>query len=223
MRKIVLMIALMLILPVVAFAADISLTASASITPGTAIGPTVLLKCPGYTTVTNPWVAPCTNLGTSTTLNFGTLTTQLKNTSGADIGGAGCFYSPDYFIVYLFPDAWGGKGYILNQVATSTSTDVLNALIVTPVYAQQDKYSTTEQGAMDATEISDNPNINITQLAKNTVQIFRSKKGRIVRAHYGIPPYKASGTWASGWTAIPLTTPSADYSVTVTITMSEYT
>ncbi len=227
MRRLALIIVLFLVLPATAFAAPISLTANASIEPGTAIGPTVLIKCPGYvTTITNPWVAPCQTLGSSTTLNFGELTTQLKNTSGADMGGAGCFYSPYYFIVYLFPDAWGGTGYIITQQATSSSAAILDALIVTPVYSPDDKYSSEGdiQDDMTSTEESDNPLINTTQLAKNPVQIFKSTKGRIVRAHYGIPPYKGgTQTWATNWAAIPLTTTADDYSVSITITMSEYT
>lgn len=223
MRKLALIMAAILMMPALAFA-DISLTASAGITAGTSIGPTVLLKCKGYdySSSGDPWTQ-CTNEGSSTTMNFGDLTTQLKDSSGNDTGGAGCFYAPNFFILYLFPEAHGGKYYLINQQATSSSDAILNALVVTPVYSQYDKFSASgsDQGVMDSYEETNNPNVNTTQLAKNSVTIFKSKRARIVRAEYGIPPYPASGTPLN--TPVALDTALGAYTVSVQLTVSEGT
>jgi hypothetical protein len=224
MRKIALIAVGILIVPGLAFAA-ISLTASAGISGGTALGTATLLECTGYSYSPsgNPWTQCTPKAGT--TMDFGTLDTRLRTSGGADNGGAGCFYATKFYIVYLFPDAWGGKGYQITQQGGATPAAIADAPVFTPVYSSDDKYSgaASGQGAMNADEISDNPDINVTQLAKNYSLVFKSKRPRIIRAEYGIPPNPGTGqTRPAGWTAVPLTTPVNTYSVSITISLTEY-
>jgi len=222
---IILAVVMVLAIPLSA-KADIALSATATVSGGTALGPHNLLRCTGYSynKTQDPWLQ-CTDLGTSTSLAFGTLTTRLKDTGGADAGGAGCFYGEYFYIVYLFPDAWGGKGYQLQQSAGVFSAAILNAVVRTAVYSADDKYSTIlgAQGALNSTELANNPQLNVAMLAKDTGLILKAKRPRIVRAEYGIPPYAGTGdTRPTGWDAVALTTTAGDYSGSVTITMTEW-
>ena len=213
-----------LILGAPSLALAIGLTASATVSSGSALGPHVLLKCTGYSYVSagDPW-AQCTNLSTGTTLDFGSLDTRLRNSGGTDIGGAGCFYATYFYIVYLFPDTWGAAGYQLTQT-TSASPEIQNALVFSPVYASADKYSGgSAQGAL----VAGAPYLELlgtTQLATSVGGlILKSKRARIVRAEYGIPPFPGgTDTRPTGWTAIPLSTVGGSYSATVTITLGAY-
>lgn len=207
--------------------ADISLSVSAQVSSGTSVSGFTLLKCMGFNY--NPGGDPftqCTNLGTATSLNFGTLTTRLFNSSGTDIGGAGCFYGKEFFIVYLYPDAWGGKGYELKQNAASFSSAISSAIVRSAVYSDQDKYSgQSAQGVLDAQEEGWNPQLtpSVPALAKDAGLILKSKRPRIVRAEYGIPPFPAVGeSRPTGWHEIALTTPAATYSGNVVITLVEF-
>lgn len=222
-----LVIALILALPLTA-KADISLGVSASVSSGTSLGPHIMLKCDGatYNTSGDPF-AQCTNQGTATSLGFGTLTTRLYNSSGTDIGGAGCFYGRDFFIVYLYPDAWGGKGYELKQNAGTFLSAIQDSVVRTPVYSNSDKYlgATTGQGDLNSNEESWNPQLtpSVSALAKNAGLILKSKRARIVRAEYGIPPLPGTGqTRPTGWSEIPLTTAAGSYSGSVAITITEW-
>lgn len=221
LRSLLLVGALVLALPSLALA--IGLTASATVSSGNALGPHVLLKCTGYSynNAGDPW-AQCTNLSTGTTLDFGSLDTRLRNSAGADIGGAGCFYATYFYIVYLFPDTWGAAGYQLTQT-TSASPAIQNALVFAPVYSTSDMYSGgTAQGPLDAVTYGEL--LGTPQLATSVGGlILKSKRARIVRAQYGIPPFPGTGdTRPTGWTAIPLTTTGGSYSATITITLGPY-
>ncbi len=218
------LIVALLFVPSMVSALDLGV--SASVTGGAALGTTVLLQCTGYSynPAGDPW-GQCTNLGSSTTLNFGTLITRLKDSGGFDIGGAGCFYAEKFFIVYLFPDAWGGTGYDIQQQASATPAAIANALVFAPVYATQDKYSgaATGQGALNAEETINNPNVNQAQLAKSLGRILKAKRPRIVRAEYGIPPFPGTGqTRPTGWTAVPIDTLNGIYAITIQITMTTW-
>jgi hypothetical protein len=127
--------------------------------------------------------------------------------------------------VYLFPDAWGGKGYQLQQSVGTFSSAIQNSVVRTAVYSADDKYTTTGsgQGALNATELANNPQLNVAALAKDAGLILKAKRPRIVRAEYGIPPFAGSGdSRPTGWQAVPLETPSGDYSGSITITMTEW-
>jgi len=220
----ILLIGLMVLsVPCLGFAA-ISLTVNASVIAGTNLGPHVLLKCTGYNYNQggDPFVQ-CANQGTSTSLAFGQLTNQLYNSSGQPTEGAGCFYAKEFFIVYLYPDAWGGKGYDLKQTAGTFSAEIANSVVMTPVYSPDDKYSgqTTGQGNLITGETIGNP-----VLAKNGGQILKAKRPRIVRAEYGIPPLPdptvPTDTRPSGWSEVPLTTAAGTYSGSVQITVTEW-
>lgn len=223
-----LVIALILVMPQVV-KADISLSVSATVTTGTALGQHTLLKCTGcsYDVSGNPWTQ-CTNQGTSTSLGFGILTTRLlASGTCADVGGAGCFYGKDFFIVYLFPDAWGGKGYELKQKAATFSSAIRNTVVRTPVYSKEDRYlgATTGQGDLNSDEETWNPQLtpSVSALAKNAGLILKSKRPRIVRAEYGIPNFPGTGqTRPTGWKAIPLTTAAGSYTGSATITITEW-
>ena len=218
------LIVALLFVPSMASALDLGV--SASVTGGAALGTHVLLECTGYSynSAGDPW-GQCTATPGGTTLNFGTLTTRLKNSSGTDIGGAGCFYAEKFFIVYLFPDAWGGTGYDIQQQASATPAAIANALVFAPVYAEQDRYSgaATGQGALNDEETTNNPNVNQAQLAKNLGRILKAKRPRIVRAEYGIPPFPGTGqTRPTGWIAVPIDTPNGSYAITITVTMTTW-
>lgn len=239
--SILLAIVLMLGAPLVA-RADVSLGVSAQVASGTSLGDHALLECTGYNynPALDPW-AQCANLGKTFTMKFrgktstDPLTTRLYDSAGTDIGGAGCFYAVNFYIVYLFPDAFGGKGYELRQnTATGTvftNLDTMNAVVRTPVYSKDDKYSALGpiQDDLTAAEETLNPQLtpSVSYLARDVSAannlILKAKRARIVRAEYGIPPIpSAAETRPVGWKAIPLTTIAATYSGNVNITLVEW-
>jgi len=236
--------AMLLIMPAIA-EADIVLGVSAQIDSGTSMAQHQLLACNGYNfnCTLDPWTQPaCYSItagGTSLTFGgkhgIGPLTNRLYDTGGADIGGAGCFYAANFYIVYLFPDAWGGAGYEVSQSAAAIPSAITDALIRTPVYSQDDQFEWPDgtfhdQGPLNASEITWNPQITdpgTPVLARNSGLILRSNRARIVRAEYGIPPNPADGGWCggsqpAGWECIPLTTAAGTYSANITITMTEW-
>jgi hypothetical protein len=217
MKRLFLILAAVLLVPTLAFA--LSLTVSATTTASQNLGPHVVLECTGYSynPAGDPWTQ-CSNKGAASTLNFGTLSTRLKKTDGTDNGGAGCFYGEKFFIVYLYPDAWGGAGYDLRQGTASFSgaTAIQNAVIMTPVYSKDDKYSTDPQGILN------DPALGITGealgfpiLARKPGRILMARRPRIVRAEYAIPPYPATGepnpVADSEWKPVQLNTATGTY------------
>jgi hypothetical protein len=227
------LIAAVLILGMAVEAKAISLTVEAQVASGASLGSHMLLTCYGYKvvgdgTTFDPWASGncSTQEKNGTILDFGILSTRLRNVDGTDNGGADCFYGENFFVVYLYPDCWGGKGYDLTQSpATFSDTNIGKAVVFTPVYSSKDKYSTTgaEQGAMISTEITNNPNVNKAILATTGGRIFKAKRARIVRAQYGIPPKPATGdTRPTGWAPIPVTQASGSYSGQITITLTEW-
>jgi hypothetical protein len=245
MRKLSLLIligALIMFMPSVASA--LGLSVSAQIPSGQSLGDAVLLDCKGYkvgldSTKFNPWAAGnCTNLGKSSTslpLNFGTLITTLKDSTGAVTGGAGCFYGEDFFIVYLYPDAYGGAGYQLSQSSTTLPSVLTNTMLFTPVYSAEDRYDVNgdgdtldpgedPQGALNATEQTLNPQVYpnaVSKFASAGGLILKAYRPRIVRAQYGIPPIQAGGApWITNWVPIPLTTTATTYNISITISLT---
>jgi hypothetical protein len=151
------------------------------------------------------------------------LTTRLKTPTGADDGGAGCFYGEDFFIVYLYPDAWGGRGYELRQATASFPSPVANSVVLTPVYSRDDAYS--GQGAQG--DLISGETLGTPVLARSGGLILRAKRPRIVRAQYSIPPFPAAGdpnpVSDPAWVPVPLTTPSGTYvSGSITIAITEW-
>ncbi len=218
MKKLLLILAAVLLVPTLSFA--LSLTISATTTAGQNLGPHKVLECTGYNYVDsgNPWTQ-CTDKGAASTLNFGTLITRLKKADGTDNGAAGCFYGEKFFIVYLFPDAWGGAGYDLRQATASFTgaTAIQNAVVMTPVYSDKDSYDgITDQGILN------DPALGITGevrgdpvLARKGGRILMARRPRIVRAQYSIPPYPKSGdpnpTADTEWKPVQLTTGTGTY------------
>jgi len=221
MKKLFLILAAVLLVPTLALA-QVSLSVHATTTSGTSLGPHRVLSCKGYSydPTGDPW-AQCTDRGTLSSLNFGTLTTRLKTPTGADNGGAGCFYGEDFFIVYLYPDAWGGRGYDLRQAPASLPAAISNSVVMTPVYARDDAYSGQgPQGDLISGEVLGSP-----VLARNGGLILTAWRPRIVRAQYSLPPYPAAGdpnpVSDPAWTPVPLTTGAGTYSsgaITIAIT-----
>lgn len=227
-----------MILAVPAMAEAISLSVSAKVTSGTSLGTHTVLACNGYSYDKNgdPWSQFYAKYEGGNTLAFGGkngdtttgLVNRLYNSDGEDIGGAGCFYAANFFIVYLYPDAWGGKGYELKQQVTAP-TVLQKALVFTPVYSADDRYdptATVGQGDLTNEEEGWNPDINVSQLAHSPVTpllILKAKRGRIVRAEYGIPPYPGEGdTRPTDWEPIPLETPTGTFTTSVSITLTEW-
>lgn len=214
---------LVLALPLLA-QADISLTVNATVNSGTSLGTHTLLKCTGYSynPSGDPWVQ-CSKPANQTTLDFGTLTTRLFKADGSDDGGAGCFYGRDFYIVYLYPDAWGGNGYDLKQEAGTFSPEIQNSVVMTPVYSPDDKYlGQSAQGDLNPPGTTGEV-LGSAVLAKNGGSILIARRPRIVRAEYGIPPFPETGeSRPASWEAVPLTTPGGlTYSGSVKITLTE--
>jgi len=215
--------ALIVALPVLA-RADISLTVSASVDSGTSLGTHTLLRCTGYNynTSGDPFVQ-CSNLGTQTAMAFGSLTNRLLKTDGTDDGGADCFYGGVFYIVYLYPDVWGGKGYDLKQNAGTFSATIQNSVVMTPTYSSSDKYlGQSAQGDLNPAGITGEVK-GPAVLAKDGGSILKARRPRIVRAEYGIPPKpKVGESRPANWQAVPLTTPGGtSYTGSVVITLTE--
>jgi hypothetical protein len=221
MKKLLLILAAVLLVPALSFA--LSLTVSATTTAGQNLGPHRVLECTGYSYVPagNPWTQ-CSNKGAASTLNFGILSTRLKKTDGTDDGGAGCFYGEKFFIVYLYPDAWGGAGYDLRQATASFTgaTAIQNAVVMTPVYSKDDKFVDDPTAPIQG--ILNDPLLGITGeaygppvLARKGGRILMARRPRIVRAEYGIPPYPAAGdpnpVADSEWKPVQLNTATGTY------------
>jgi hypothetical protein len=229
-KTVVIMLVVLCALGVATLAfADISLSVNAVADSGTTLGTHAMLKCTGYNynSSGDPWTQ-CTNLGAATTMNFGTLTHSLKDTAGNETGDAGCFYGGSFFIIYLFPDCWGGKGYDLKQSTPIFSNEIKDAVVRTAVYSKDDKYSgAAAQGDLTTAELALNPQLGVSYLARDTVEaharILKAKRARIVRAEYGIPPYPKTGeTRPTGWLAIEKTTLAGTYSGSAKITLTEW-
>ena len=221
MKKLFSILVVMLLVPTLAF--PLSLTVSATTTSGTSLGPHRVLECTGYSynPAGDPW-AQCLDKLAASTLSFGTLTTRLKSPTGTDIGGAGCFYGEKFFIVYLYPDAWGGKGYELKQAIATFPTAIANSTVMTPVYSSDDMYTDEAQGDLILGET-----LGSAVLAKKGGLILKAKRPRIVRAEYAIPPYPDTGepnpVSDPAWTPVPLTTTSGTFtSGTMTISITEW-
>lgn len=219
---------LLLAMPVVA-SADISIDFSASIPGSTSIAGPTIYRCTGWKvqgTTVNPSI-DCT-LDIDSSLTFGILSKDLKDTTGQVTSGAGCFYAEDYFVLYFFPDAWGGKSYEFTQKSCTVSNAAVGkAMVMTPVYAKEDQFKLPDgtfvaQGDLTSTEQALNPQLNqsILATAGSNALILKADRARIVRAEYGIPPFPASGqTRPNGWEAIPVSTP-AQTGITGTIVFS---
>ncbi|MFA5115351.1 MAG: hypothetical protein WC469_04735 [Candidatus Omnitrophota bacterium] len=230
MGKIMLMGVLLMLLPALALAAELTATATIATAVGVPSLPEPVIRmCDGATFASSgsdPWGSACS---TATALSFGNLSSVLADGTT----GAGCFYAPDFFVVYLYPYTEAGQGYVINQTAISSSETLMKALVFTPVYAKEDKYSATGSAQGDLTDDEDgwNPEINVTKLAGGgsstggtQLQVFKSNAPRIVRAEYGIPPFAGgTDTRPTGWTAIPLSTLAGSYSVTITIDIQPVT
>ena len=243
----ILIVALTVMLVIPAKALAIGLSVQANVGKGASLGPQTTLDCDGYNynPDSDPWTQPACPVGRQieggTTLTFQdkARTTYLDKTlydsAGNGIGGADCFYGANFYIVYLYPDAWGGAGYQLTQTASVPDVDIGKALVFTPVYSDQDEFcwgplpQTCEtQGALDKPgEEAANPQLtpSVSSLAiapYNNGLILKAGRARVVRAEYGIPPKPGIGeTRPAGWVAIPLTKTAATYSGSVTITLTE--
>lgn len=243
--SLILIIALTVMLAMPAKALAIGLSVTAKVTSGTSMGQHTLIDCDGYNynSSGDPWNQPAcpasrrvaggTNLQFQDKARTGYLDKTLYGTSGNPTGGADCFYGENFYIIYLYPDAWGGKGYQLKQTATVADTDIGKALVFTPVYSDQDKFcwgspqTCNAQGVLNAAEETANPQLtpSVSSLAVSPYNgglILKAGRARIVRAEYGIPPKPGTGqTRPTGWVAIPLTKTAATYSGSVTITLTE--
>ena len=217
MKKLFLILAVVLLVPALSYA--LSLTVSATTTAGQNLGPHVVLECNGYNYVDSgdPWLQ-CSNKGAASTLNFGTLSTRLKKVDGTDNGGAGCFYGEKFFIVYLYPDAWGGSGYDLRQATASFSgaTAIQNAVVMKPVYSKDDKYTTDPQGVLNDVALGiTGEALGEAVLARKGGRILMARRPRIVRAQYSISPYPAIGApnpvADSEWKPVQLNTATGTY------------
>jgi len=184
--------------------------------------PKTIRKCPGTLDpkTGDPWSSECS---AASDISFGDLTTTLSD--GSD---AGCFYAPDFFIVYLYPDAWGGVGYQIDQNFVWTTAGIPDeSLVFTAVYSDQDRYAgLPAQGDMPSGALLGTSGDGAPEQAVGTHRVYKSdptNKLVIVRAQYGLPPVPASGNKDdiySGWKPVPKSTPATTYSGQLTITIS---
>ncbi len=201
-----------------------SITIQATLDHGASLpSSSTILKCPGtMSTTDNPW-AVCAAAGSG--INFGTLSHTLTDGSQA-----GVFYAPNFFIVFLYPTAWGGAGYTLNQKFTWTNKLLdedggETSLVFTPVYVPEDSSCATcpAQGPLPS-----GAKVGDVGPATGTVAklIYTSGKpglNRIIRAMYGIPPNPAAGKAKpfDTWKPVPLIRPAGTYSGTLTLSITE--
>ena len=190
----------------------------------------VIRKCPGTMPETgDPWSYPgCTE---ADSLNFGTLEHRIE--IGGELVDAACFYSPDYFIVYLYPDVWGGVGFEITQTFQwNTPLDAAsdNCMVFTAVYSPEDRYAGMDGGQGDMPSGASLGNNGAPQSAVSPAQNGRvyldaaPGEPRIMRAQYGIPPYPASGDADdifSGWEPLSKTQQHGNYTGKVTFTITE--
>lgn len=222
-------------------ASALTLSVKVNVAGGTSLGPHKLLQCRGYKVSDpkkfDPWFGDnCpVRVDSGTSLDFGTLTTRLFDSSGKETTGAGCFYGRDFFVVYFYPDAWGGKGYEITANGNFMDPDLQKAVVFTPVYAPEDKWDFNgdgdfndtdegEQGPLTGFEPSWNPEINKDKLAHGSnLKILKAKTKHIVRAQVGIPPYPKEGEpRPSGWDAIDLSKAAGTYEGQIVITLTEW-
>lgn len=237
--SLIVIVALILCMP--SLASALSLGVSATVTSGTSLGTYDLIACNGYnwSDGDNPWTsAACYSIKTKQTVTVplvfggkggvGALVTKLYDASGQETVGADCFYAANFYIVYFYPDAWGGKGYQISQSSATLPLAIQDSVVFTPVYSPSDMFKwvggEVAQGALDqGTEPTDNPDINKSKLARTGGLILKSKRARIVRAQYGIPPKPGPSNASSiGWQAIPLTATAGTYSASLTISLVEW-
>jgi len=216
------------------FAATQSLSVRAQITSGVSLPTPAVLRCPGtMSTTANPWTTCSIS---SSGVDFGTLTNVLANGRGA-----GCLYASDFFIVYLYPNAWGGVGYDITQTFTwsnaGTGSALNKALVLTPYYSNLDEFDLN--GDNDTDDPGEDPQgarPSGSTLGAQTLgaggsskAIYKSEKpgsARIVRAQYGLPPYRdpnnANDTRPSGWEPVPESLGANTYTGNLVITIAPY-
>ncbi len=192
--------------------------------PGVSLPTTkTIIKCPGTMPASgDPWSYPgCVK--DLTEINFGTLTNVLTDGSNA-----GCFYAPDYFIVYLYPDVWGGIGYEVKQSFAWAGTGLpSNSLVFTAVYSNDDHYDGKPAQGPKPTGATLGNNGNSQAATGGAKTVYKSEKPgkpRIFRAQYGLPPYPAAGDPDpfAGWAPVPVTQAQGTYTGTLTLTISSY-
>ncbi len=158
------------------------------------------------------------------TMDFGELTDKL-----ADGKGAGGFYSPYWFAVYMFPNAAGSPYNITSSseglVGADTGDDFpATAFVLTPTYSIEDKWDSSDdegQGSQPSgsTVYSANSAVGMNK------PVYYSGSGGvpvIIRAHYGIPPHPDTGKPDpfAGWDICPITQAPDTYTGQVTLTLS---
>lgn len=244
MKKLCLLLAvsvLLLGLNSVAFAQQ-TIGVAATVTSGVSLPSTKLIrKCSGTLTASeDPFTSAKCSDASTTGITFGTLLNTLPDGTDADTlpDPAGCFYDPDFFIVYLYPAAWGGLGYTVSQTFTWSPTGIgNNSLVLSSVYSPQDRFSATGpiQGAKPTGSFV-GASTNTADLVNSQAaagggakQIYKSEKpgqGVIIRAQYGLPPYpdttKGETIPFTGWVPVDLKTAAAPYSGNVVITIASY-
>ena len=227
-RLLVLTIVLVLGLSTALFADETkSVSVSASLPHGVSLADPVLIQCEGdIGDSADPWTHSACSVKETGGIDFGELTHEFP-----DETGAGCFFSPTWFIVYLYPDAWGGAGYDITQTFQWTTgtlrTDSEDCLVFTAVYSEDDRYegAATGQGPIPGTL----GNNGAPQSAVGTdLTVYESEAVGgtpvIVRAQYGIPPYPASGDPDDifpGWTPLSKKQEAGPYGGTVYFTITE--
>ncbi|MFH1281209.1 MAG: hypothetical protein ABIH91_00625 [Candidatus Omnitrophota bacterium] len=178
-----------------------------------------ILKCPGTMKDSDdPWKI-CSAAGSG--IDFGTLAHTLSDGSQA-----GCFYGANFFIVFLYPAAWGGAGYTLNQQFTwSTPGFQPESLVFTPAYVAADKFCSTcpEQGSRPSGSTLGSVGPATGSAYKLIYNSGKPGLNRIIRAVYGIPPSPEAGKSLpfTGWKPVPLTQTTGNYQGTLRITITE--
>ncbi len=199
-----------------------SITIQATLDHGVSLPSTnTILRCPRVLLDTEDPFAVCSAAGSG--INFGTL--RHTFTDGSQ---AGVFFAPDFFMVFLYPTAWGGAGYTLNQRFAWTtplldSNGGQSSLVFTPVYSPGDKLCPTCDPQLGQPAGS---SLGVAGPATGATAklIYSSGKpglNRIIRAVYGIPPVPATGVPFTGWYPVPLTRPAGTYQGTLTISITE--
>lgn len=183
--------------------------------------PKTILECPGdLAEDADPWTQGC---AAAPGISFSDLQTKLAD----GVTDADCFYAPKYFIVYLYPDAWGGVGYQIDQNFVWTTDGIPpESLVFTAVYSPNDKYlGYGPQGNKPGDALLGTSGTGGREQAVGTHRVYYSGSGGkpvIVRAQYGIPPLVSDSEddIYPGWKKLPKSTPVGTYSGTLTITIS---
>ncbi len=187
-----------------------------------------ILKCPGTLLNTDdPWTK-CNSGTVYTTINFDTLKHKIMVKGKEE--EAGCFYGENFFMVFLYPSAWGGAGYTLQQQFTwADPTFQQESLVFTPVYVPEDMLKPLSQGGVQQGGLPSGASVGVKGAATGTAykKIYDSGSSglnRIVRAIYGIPPIPESGIKNdiyNGWQPVPLTQKAGPYTGTLSITITQ--